>query len=73
MTDQTVHKLTQLTKLEKLWLHDLLISDDSLNSLAQMKSLQELHIYATQISPTGFQDLQKSLPHCRIIHEALIR
>ena len=70
MTDKTVRALAKLPKLEKLWLHDLPITDASVEVLSRMKGLRELHLYATQITPQGALRLKTALPGCKLVHEA---
>ena len=64
--------LAKLPKLEKLWLHDLPITDASVEILTKMKALRELHVYATKLSPKGIRRLQSALPRCKVIHESLV-
>ena len=73
MTDKTVRALVKLSKLEKLWLHDLPITDASVEVLLKMKTLSELHLYATKLSLEGVRRLKVALPRCKIIHESLPR
>ena len=71
VTDETVRALAKLPKLEKLWLHDLPITDASVKILSKMKTLRELHVYATKLSPKGALHLKVALPRCKVIHESL--
>ena len=73
MTDKTVLALVKLPTLEKLWLHDLPITDASVEVLSKMKALRELHVYATKLSNEGVRRLQSALPRCKVIHEAVPR
>jgi hypothetical protein len=63
----------KLPKLEKLWLHDLPITDASVEVLSKMKTLRELHVYATKLSPEGVRGLQSALPRCQVIHDAPVK
>ena len=69
VTDKTVRALAKLPKLEKLWLHDLPITDASVEVLSGMKGLGELHLYATRVTPQGALRLKAALPGCKLLHE----
>ena len=59
--------LLALAKLEWLSLDSTLIDDAAVPLLSQMKSLRDLNLYHTLISPKGFVDLKAALPGCKII------
>ena len=46
---------------------ELNLTDDAVNQLAQIRSLEDLDISDTWISASGAAKLQSLLPHCRIV------
>jgi hypothetical protein len=64
-----VKHLQDLTRLQKLWLHNTQISDRAIAFLANMKDLKELYIYETHISNEGIKRLQAVLPDARIVNQ----
>jgi hypothetical protein len=44
------------------------VTDESIETIAGLKSLEELYLWNSKVSKRGFQDLKKALPDAKIIH-----
>ena len=62
--------MAALGQLQKLWLHDTKLTDDSAPRLARLKQLQSLYLYRTRLTIDGVRRLQKALPKCRIYYRS---
>lgn len=65
ISDKGLSVISTLT-LESLVLWDTKITDAGLKHLAEMKSLQRLHLRRTEVTPQGIASLQKLLPSLSI-------
>jgi hypothetical protein len=66
VTDEGVSAISGLTGLEVLWLSDCRITDAGIEPLSQFRSLRELAMGNTGVTPEGRTRLQAALPDCRI-------
>jgi hypothetical protein len=57
--------------LTVLWLSNTNIGDDALIHILKLRQLEELAIENTRISRAGLADLQKEIPHTRVVTEPL--
>jgi hypothetical protein len=66
--DEGLREVSQLPKLQKLYLTGAPISDEGVALLASMPSVSELFIRWTKITNDGADRLRASLPNCRVHH-----
>ncbi len=62
--------LARVRSLKRLqWINgmDVTITDDSLDALGQMQSLEVLEVSDAKMTPEGKTRLKKMLPHCGVI------
>jgi hypothetical protein len=67
VTDAGLERLEGLTRLEDLRLGKTNITDAGLVHLKGLGQLQTLYLWDTKVSDAGIEDLQKSLPTCKIV------
>jgi hypothetical protein len=67
VTDQDLAVLDQFVNLRSLNLHGANFTDDAVDQLAEIRSLEELDISDTRISASGVAELRSELPNCRIV------
>jgi hypothetical protein len=67
VANQDLVVLDQFVNLRSLNLRGASLTDDAVDELAQILTLEELNISDTQITASGEKKLQAALPNCRII------
>lgn len=65
--DEEIEALTKLKNLKTLDFWQIDISDKGLSSLAALPSLNGLHLLETKVTENGVDQLESSLPECRVI------
>jgi hypothetical protein len=68
-TNDDMAVISSLSNLRVLWLADTAIDDNSVTVIAKFRSLEELDLAGTQMSPAGIAKIQKSLPGTSITTE----
>jgi hypothetical protein len=68
VSDQGLSGIGQLLHLEKLGLAGTNVTDDGLKHLVDLKKLQYLGLTRTDVTPAGVEEMQKTLPNCKIEH-----
>jgi len=66
VTDDDLELLAMIPDLQKLYLKGMPITDDSIDTLSQLKQLQYVDVGETQITASGLRELQVALPNCVI-------
>jgi hypothetical protein len=68
ITDKELARLNGLAKLNSLSLAGADIGDAGLAKLKSLTELESLDVRKTRVTDAGVNDLQKSLPNCKIVH-----
>ncbi len=68
VTDDGIAHLADLKRLKFICLVNLDITDEALQTLQQIPSLQTIELYGTEITNAGVADLKAALPNCKIKH-----
>jgi Leucine-rich repeat (LRR) protein len=66
VTDALVPAITRLSTVKELSFNNARITDEALQLLQTMTSLQTIYLYDTQISKEGLEEFRKARPNCRI-------
>jgi hypothetical protein len=68
VTDEAIKAVGKLAFLKQLWLFDTTITDVSLESIINLKSLESLEITGLRhkVTDNGIKKLQEALPNCKI-------
>ena len=66
--NKKISEVIQSTKLENLNLVSSKITDNSINTLASLKTLEEVYFWNSDVSARGVSQLRKALPHAKILH-----
>ena len=69
ITDSGLLHLKDLKNLKKLGLGLTPVTDLGLQHLHGLKNLESLDLQETKVTPQGISELQKALPHCKIVSD----
>ena len=68
VTEKTIRRLETFPVLSDLWLDNCHnITDDAVDDLAQLQSLERIRIPSTSITDQGIAKLSEALPNCEIV------
>lgn len=67
ITNQGIHHISKINTIRILDLKDVKIDDDCITDLVNLKSLEELNIRYTDISPKGLLSIVAQLPNLKTI------
>jgi Leucine-rich repeat (LRR) protein len=65
-TEKELQHLSKLNNIKVLGIQSHKITDEAIQYLIPLKSLQELYLFETQITTEGFAKLKNALPACEI-------
>jgi phosphoribosyl 1,2-cyclic phosphodiesterase len=71
VNDAVLGALTRLPKLRRVYLQNVLVTDETADRLAGLSNLRVIDLSGAQISKEGLSRLSKALPNCRIIREEM--
>ena len=71
ITDAGLVHLKAMANLRVLCLEGTQVTDAGLAHLMEMPHIKEVHLFGTGVTDKGVEDLQKALPHTKIIREQL--
>lgn len=66
---QNINALTSMPKLRRLGLKDTMLTDEDIDILCQIQTLEELAIERNEISADSLDKLVAALPDCTITHD----
>ncbi|MEI8383752.1 MAG: hypothetical protein WCJ09_26800 [Planctomycetota bacterium] len=64
ITDAELRELTSSTSIQNLDINSRLVTDEGLQSLANLHTLNELHMRSSRVTLHGKVKLQEALPQC---------
>ena len=66
VTDADLLEISKLPRVETLWLDGAPITDTAVEAIGEMKTLRELKVSATKLSPEAVERLRQLLPECKV-------